>query len=165
MVDRKLRWTAARTLVVASATALVLASCGGLFERSFETDSGSWVLFTQPVRLLGQSGQDAEVFGLVEMDQATGCVYLHQPEFEISYPSVWPSGTVVTDTGLRLNDGRAIPVGEWVYGGGGYFDVDEVEGGESSDEAAVLERCPGVNNHYGEVAVFDSPAGEIEIGE
>ncbi len=163
MVDRKSRWTAIRMIVVVSAMAMVLASCGGLSERSFETDSGSWILFTQPVLLPG--GRTAEVFGFVEMDQATGCIYLHQPEFEISYPSVWPSGTVVTDTGLRLGDGRAVPVGEWVYGGGGYFDVDEVEGGESSDEAAVLERCPGVNNQYGEVAVFDSPAEEIEIGE
>lgn len=110
-------------------------------------------------------GREAEVIGFLEMDQATGCIYLHQPEFDISYPSVWPAGTVVTDTGLRLSDGRDVPEGEWVHGGGGYFDVDEVEGGEDSDQAAILERCPGVNNQYGEVAEFDSPADEIEIGE
>lgn len=63
------------------------------------------------------------------MDQATECVYLYQPEFDISYPSVWPAGTVATE------------------------------------QAAILERCPGVNNQYGEVAEFDSPAGDIEIGE
>ena len=142
---------------------LLLTSCGGLSERSFETDSGTWVLYTQPALLL--AGREAEVSGLVEMDEATGCIYLYQPEFEISLPSVWPAGTVVTDTGLRLGDGRAIPVGEWVYGGGGSVDVDEVEGGKSSDEAAVLARCPGVNNQYGEVAVFDSSAHEVEIGE
>lgn len=143
--------------------AAVLPSCGGLSGRSFETDSGSWILFTQPAFLTG--GRAAEVFGFVEMDQATGCIYLHQPEFEISYPSVWPFGTVVTDTGLRLADGRVVPAGEWVYGGGGYVDVDELEGGDGSDEAVVLERCPGINNLHGEVAVFDSSANEIEIGD
>ncbi|HEY7469424.1 MAG TPA: hypothetical protein VIC07_07875 [Acidimicrobiia bacterium] len=143
--------------------ALLLASCGGLSEQSFETDSGSWVLFTQPRLLMG--GRTAQVLGFVEMDHETGCIYLHQPEFEVSYPSVWPSGTVVTGSGLRLGDGREIPAGEWVSGGGGYADVDELEGGESSDQARVLERCPGVNNQYGEVAEFDSPASEIQIGE
>lgn len=110
-------------------------------------------------------GRAAEVVGFVEMDQATGCVYLHQPEFDISYPSVWPAGTVVTDTGIRLSDGRDVPEGEWVSGGGGYFDVDEVEGSKDSEQAVILERCPGVNNQYGEVAEFDSPADEIKIGE
>lgn len=150
-------------ILVTTVTALVLTGCGGLSERSFETESGSWVLYTQPRLQMG--GRDAEVFGFVEMDQATGCVYLYQPEFDISYPSVWPAGTVVTETGLRLSDGRDIPDGEWVYGGGGYFDVEEVEGGEGSEQAAILERCPGVNNQYGEVAEFDSPAGDIEVGE
>ena len=151
---------------LAAAMALVVVGCsGGLSEKSFDTDSGNWVLFTQPRLSPFQGGRGAEVFGIVEMDQATGCVYLHQPDFDISYPSVWPAGTVVTDNGLRLGDGRAIPGGEWVYGAGGYFDVDEVEGGESSDQAAVLERCPGVNNQYGEVAEFDSPADVFEIGE
>jgi len=144
------------------AMVLVLSSCGGLSERSFQTDSGSWVLFTRPRLLMG--GRDAAVFGFVEMDQATGCIYLHQPEVAISYPSVWPAGTVVTERGLRLGDGRDIPVGEWVHGGGGYFDVDEVEARGDTDEARVLERCPGVHNQYGEVAVFDSPADQIEIG-
>jgi hypothetical protein len=133
-----------------------------LSEQTFVTDSGNWVLFTQPRLLTG--GRDAEVIGFLEMDQATGCIYLHQPEFEISYPSVWPSGTVVTDAGLRLRNARAIEVGERVSGAGGYVDVDEVEAGEGSDEAAVLKRCPGINNQYGEVAVFDSPASELEIG-
>lgn len=143
--------------------ALLVASCGGLAEKSFETDSGSWTLFTRPRFLM--AGRTAEVSGFVEMDQQSGCVYLHQPEFDISYPSVWPAGTVVTDTGLRLADGRNVPAGEWVSGGGGYVDLDEVEGGEGRDEAVVLERCPGVANAYGEVAVFDSTAGEIQIGE
>lgn len=150
-------------ILVTTVTALVLTGCGGLSERSFETESGSWVLYTQPRLQMG--GRDAEVLGFVEMDQATGCVYLHQPEFDISYPSVWPAGTVVTETGLRLSDGRDIPDGEWVYGGGGYFDVEEVEGGEESEQPAILERCPGVNNQYGEVAEFDSPAGDIEVGQ
>ena len=143
--------------------AVVLASCGGLSGRSFETESGSWILYTQPRLLMG--GRDAEVVGFVEMDQATGCVYLHQPEFDISYPSVWPAGTVVTETGIRLSDGRDVPEGEWVSGGGGYFDVDEVEGSQDSEQSVILERCPGVNNQYGEVAEFDSPADEIKIGE
>lgn len=155
-----------RTALLALVPALVFAGCGGgLSEKTFDTDTGDWVLFTQSRLLPFQGGRTAEVLGFVEMDEETGCVYLHQPEFEISYPSVWPAGTVVTDTGLRLGDGRAIPDGEWVYGGGGYFDVDEVEGGGESEQAAILERCPGVNNQYGEVAEFDSPAEEIEIGE
>jgi hypothetical protein len=110
-------------------------------------------------------GREAEVFGFVEMDKASGCVYLNQPEFGISYPVVWPAGTVVTDAGLQLGDGRVIPNGEWVYGGGGYFSLDGVEGAESRPEARFLERCPGVNNEYGEVAGFDSPARDIQIGE
>ncbi len=150
--------------VAAVAIALLLVSCSSFAERSFETDSGSWVVFTQPALLMG--GREAQVIGFVEMDRETGCVYLHQPEFEITYPSVWPAGTVVTQNGLRLGDGRAVPEGEWVAGGGGYVDVDTKEsGGVGSDEARVLERCPGVNNQYGEVAVFDSSAGDIEIGD
>lgn len=140
--------------------ALAVVGCsGGLSEKSFDTDSGNWVLFTQSRLSPFQGGREAEVFGFVEMDEETGCVYLHQPEFEISYPSVWPAGTVVTDTGLQLGDGRAIPDGEWAYGGGGYAHADE-----GSDRVDVLERCPGINNQYGEVAEFDSPAEEIEIG-
>lgn len=145
------------------ATAMLFAACGGPSERSFETETGTWVLYTQPRVLMG--GRDAEVVGFLEMDQTSGCVYLHQPEFGISYPVVWPAGTVVTETGLRLSDGRDVREGERVYGGGGYFDVDEVEGGEESVQAGILERCPGVNNQYGEVAEFDTPADEIEIGE
>jgi hypothetical protein len=110
-------------------------------------------------------GREAEVFGVVEMDEESGCVYLHQAEFGISYPSVWPAGTIVTDSGLRLRDGREIPEGEWVYGGGGYVDLASIENGEDRVEARFLERCPGVNNEYGEVAVFDSPVGRIEIGD
>lgn len=132
-------------------------------ERSFETESGSWVMFTQPRFLTG--GREAEVFGFVELDATSGCVYLHQPEAGTSYPVVWPSGTVVTDGGIRLRDGREIPEGEWVYGGGGYFSLEGVEGGESRPEARFLERCPGIDNVYGEVAVFDSPARDLEIGE
>lgn len=107
----------------------------------------------------------AEVSGFVEMDQTSGCVYLHQPEVDISFPSVWPVGTVVTDNGLRLSDGRSIPDGVWVSGGGGYAHGDDVDGVETSDQARVLERCPGVNNQYEEVAEFDSSASEIGIDE
>lgn len=142
--------------------ALVVVGCGGgwLSETSFDTETGNWVLFTQSRLLPFRGGRQAEVFGFVEMDEETGCVYLYQPEFEISYPSVWPAGTVVTDTGLRLDDGRTIPDGEWAYGGGGYAHADA-----GSDQADVLERCPGINNQYGEIAEFDSPADGIEIGE
>lgn len=158
-----IRWQSARVIMAASVMGLVLAACGGLSERSFETDSGTWVLYTQPQ--LPMSGRHAEVAGSVEMDRATGCVYLHQPEFDISYPSVWPADTVVTDAGLRLSDGRDVPEGEWIYGGGGYYSVNEAEDGQDSEQAAILERCPGENNQYGEVAEFDSPADEIRIGK
>ena len=47
MIDRM-----ASTTVAVAANALTLTSCGGLAERSFETESGSWVLFTQPALLL-----------------------------------------------------------------------------------------------------------------
>lgn len=167
LVNRLTQWTpirhVARTILAVSAVVLALASCGGLSERTYETDSGSWVLFTQPRFLMEQ--RTAEVSGFVEMDQASGCVYLHQPEFDISYPSVWPVGTVVTDSGLRLSDGRSIPAGAWVSGGGGYAHGDDVDGVETSDQVRVLERCPGFNNQYEEIAGFDSSAGEIEIGE
>jgi len=163
LIDHEFRWPAARMMVVASAMVLSLTSCGGLSEQTFETDSGSWILFTKSGFRMG--GRDAGVSGVVEMDESTGCIYLHQPDFDASYPVVWPAGTVVTDSGLRLRDGRAIPEGEWVHGGGGFFDVEEVEGGESSEQAAALERCPGVGNQYGEVAEFDSSADELEIGE
>jgi hypothetical protein len=163
VIQRTPTWQVGRRILAASAVALVLVSCGGFSERTFETDSGSWILFTRPRLLMG--GRAAEVVGFVEMDQASGCVYLHQPEFDISYPSAWPAGTVVTDGGLRLSDGRSIPDGEWVYGGGGYAHANDVDGAENSDQARVLERCPGVNNRYEEVAEFDSSAGDIEIGE
>ncbi len=140
-----------RLSTMAPLMTLALISCGGLSERPFETESGTWVLFTQPRFLSG--GREAQILGILEMDAGSGCVYLHQPEFEFSYPVVWPHGTAVTETGLRLRDGREILVGEWVKGGGGSVSVNETD---DSDEARVLERCPGTNNEYGEVAVFDS---------
>lgn len=133
--------------------AVVLTSCREETEYSFETDSGTWVLFTQPGELADQRA--ALVNGFVEMDETTGCIYLRQPEFGISFPSVWPVGTVVAADGLVLDDGRTVPEGEWVAGGGGY----------SSDISGVLDRCPGVNNQHGEVATFDTSSSEIEIGE
>ncbi len=139
--------------------AVSLVSCGGPSERTFEFESGSWILFTQSRFMPG--GREAQVLGLIEMDAGSGCVYLHQPEFEVSYPTVWPYGTVVTENGIRLRDGREILVGEWISGGGGSVSVDEAD---ASDEARILERCPGINNEFGEVAVFDSSADEIETG-
>jgi hypothetical protein len=53
--------------------ALVLAACGGLSGRTFETESVSWILYTQPRLLMG--GRAAEVVRFVAIDQATGCDY------------------------------------------------------------------------------------------
>lgn len=121
-VDRRRRWGAG---AIVGALAVLVSSCSGLSGTTFETDSGSWVLFTQSAFLMG--GRAAEVFGFATAG---------------SYPKV--NGST---------------------GGGGYFDVDEVEGGETADEAAILRRCPGIDNQHGEVAVFDLPADEIEIGK
>lgn len=128
--------------VVRAATAMTLdlAACGGLSERSFETESGSWKLYTQPRFLMG--GRQAEVVGFVEMDQTTGCIYLHQPEFDISYPTVWPAGTVVTEAGLRLSDGRDVPDGEWVYGGGATSTLTRWKAARSWSRLRFLSDAP-----------------------
>lgn len=139
-----------------------LLSCGGISERTYDIDEVSWILFTRSPALLSGS-RAAQVEGSLEMDRQTGCVYLHQPEFDISYPTVWPRGTRLTETGIALSGGRSVDEGDWVSGGGGYVDLEEIEATEVP-EAAVLERCPGINNQYGEVAVFDSPASEVSVG-
>lgn len=121
---------------VALACAALLTSCGGDYRSvTFETETVSWTLFTQPFNLLPQGGYAAEVQGLVEMDTASGCVYLGNLDFDLSYPVVWPHGTEITEDGaVLLADGRTAPDGEWVYGGGGYLHTEW-----------IATRCPGIN--------------------
>jgi hypothetical protein len=111
MVDRQVSSRVVHAFLAAAMTLVVVGCSGGLSEKSFDTDGVDWVLFTQSRLLPFQGGRQAEVFGFVEMDEETGCVYLHQPEFEISYPSVWPAGTVVTDTTrapIKLTSSTAV---------------------------------------------------------
>jgi hypothetical protein len=50
--------------------------------------------------------------------------------------------------------GESIAIGESVYGGGGYFQVDDIEQLAGKEAAELAGRC--VDNQYGEIAVVNN---------
>ncbi len=78
-------------------------------------------------------GMAAEVTGTLRYDSENDCFLLDQGE--LSYPVVWPAGTVgaITGPGVVLPDGQAARVGDELYGGGGYLDV--------ADDYGIPDAC------------------------
>lgn len=93
---------------------------------------------------------DAEVAGTVGYDEECGA-FLHDEEFDLRYPVVWPASTEIDRTGpltIRLLDNSTVEVGESVSGGGGYH----------SDMGLFPEGCAA----SGETAVFNA-SGDITV--
>ena len=96
-------------------------------------------------------GMAALVLGTVQYDAGNGCFLLDQGE--LSYPVVWPAGTVGTaeGPGVVLPDGHIARVGDEVRGGGGYLDV--------ADQFGIPAAC---RLSPSEVAVFN-PNEDVEV--
>lgn len=131
---------------------MAVGGCADPVVSDNEIDGQQWSLFVRGLR--PPTGQRAALIeGTVELDGESGCIYLQfEPGFVL--PVVWPAGTEWADPGksLVLADGRALVSGSFVRGGGGY-----------EYAADLVERCPGRNNQYDEVAVFDSSAAELVV--
>jgi len=50
--------------------------------------------------------------------------------------------------------GQSVAIGDSVYGGGGYFYVDDIERLAGKEAAELAGRC--VDNQYGEIAVVNN---------
>gem|GEM_PF-1988812 len=108
------------------------------------------------------AGEAAEIIGVLELE--IGCLYVVSDETE-RYPIVWPNETR-WDAGQQvviLSGGEQVAPGERVSGGGGYYNVDQVEGFAGSEASALAERC--VDNTFGEIAVVNNTPDGISPGE
>jgi hypothetical protein len=105
-------------------------------------------------RSIPGDGMGAIVAGIVEVDVATGCVWLSESS-GARYPVVWPVGTwSQTDPfGIVVGDSQLVQPGDRVEGGGGYVDADTATSGMG------LEPFPPACVNGGDAAVFnaDSP--------
>lgn len=113
-----------------------------------------------PERSASEDGNDAEVRGRLELDG--DCLYIALDEIGDRFPVVWPAGTswdAEEETVIGPSTAR-MPVGSEVYGGGGYFGVDDVERLLGAEAEALAERC--VDNEYGEIAFVNN--GDDAIG-
>ena len=113
-----------------------------------------------PEAASSDGGEDAEVRGRLELDG--DCLYVALDEIGERFPVVWPAGTTwdADDAGVISPNGSVMPVGSEVYGGGGYYYVDDVGrilGAEAEERAA---NC--LDNAYGEVAFVNN--GDDAIG-
>ncbi len=103
---------------------------------------------------IGEDQLDAEVRGVLELEQ--DCLYVALDEVGERYPILWPSSTTWnpgTNT-VVLPSGQSIAIGDSVYGGGGYFYVDDIERLAGEEAAELAARC--VDNDYGEIAVVNN---------
>jgi hypothetical protein len=112
-------------------------------------------------------GMTADVSGIVEIDQETGCVWLSDPG-GARYPVIWPVGTTAraNPVGIVLTGGQVVVTGDRVEGGGGYVDADVAASGLG------LEPFPGACVHVGDSAEFNSgssitvtPGEGVEVDE
>jgi len=63
LTDRQGRSRLVHAFLAAAITSTVVGCSGGLSEKSFDSDTGNWVLFTQSRLLPFQGARQAEVFG------------------------------------------------------------------------------------------------------
>ena len=96
----------------------------------------------------------AEVRGGLELDGE--CLYVALDEVGERYPIVWPAGTRwdVDNQSVVTPLGESIVVGDEIYGGGGYLNVEDVERIAGLQVSELAARC--VDNTYGEIAVVNN---------
>ena len=101
-----------------------------------------------------QEGMTAEVRGVLELDGE--CLYVALNEVGERYPIVWPAGTRwdADNQAVVTSRGETMPVGDEVYGGGGYLYVGDVERIAGPQASALAAKC--VDNIYGEIAVVNN---------
>jgi hypothetical protein len=110
---------------------------------------------------LDASGEEAEVRGVLELE--SGCLYVALDEVGERYPVVWPYGMRWDPTNAEVvpPTGPPMPIGSAVYGGGGYYSVDDIERIAGADVAAIAEDC--VDNVHGEIAVVNNSDAAIGL--
>lgn len=108
-------------------------------------------------------GEDAEIRGVIEIEG--DCLYIADHGGGERYPVVWPASTVWgPQAGLVvLPNGDSVGHGDPVYGGGGYWYVDDVVAIAGEDAATRARKC--VDNRYGEIAVVNNFADGIAAGD
>ncbi len=110
-----------------------------------------------PRRTDSEEGLAAEVRGVLQLE--ADCLYVLLDE---RYPIVWPASTTWDEANEKvvLATGVSVGIGESVYGGGGYFFVDDVRrlaGDEAAQRAAKCE-----DNEYGEIAIVNNDDEAID---
>ena len=138
---------------------LAVAACG---ESSSSTESSAvdGPVMRYPEAASSDEGPDAEVRGRLELDG--DCLYVTLDEIGARYPVVWPAGTA-WDAEEQAVVGPSMArmlVGSEVYGGGGYFYVEDVKRLLGAEAEALAARC--VDNAYGEIAFVNN--GDDAIG-
>lgn len=107
-----------------------------------------------PKRSDSEEGLAAEVRGVLELEGA--CLYVARDEIGERYPILWPAGTRWDEQNEAVISpvGESMAIGDEVYGGGGYFYVDDVEGIAGPQASSLAADC--VDNTHGEVAVVNN---------
>ncbi len=150
----------AHRLAVSSGMVLILllSACG-----SSEGSGVDGPVMRHPERSSSEEGLTAEVRGVLELDGE--CLYLSLDEVGQRYPVVWPAGTRwdPDSQAVVTPGGESMAVGAAVYGGGGYFYVDDVERIAGPQASALAAQC--VDNTYGEIAVVNNADAAIGSAE
>lgn len=133
-----------RSLVIA-AIGLAAAGCSGGDPSSNLIRSHS----------SSDSGMDAIVQGVVEVDLVARCVWLSSPD-GARYPVVWPEGRTEQEDPFEivLPDSSRVVEGDLVAGGGGYIDAGHATQG--------MEPFPDACVQTGEAADFNA-SSPIEV--
>lgn len=144
---------------VVAGLVVAVAACG---EPSSSTDSsvvdGPVIRYAEATS--GGDSSDAEVRGRLELDG--DCLYVALDEVGERYPIVWPAGTAwdAEEQAVVSPSTARMPVGSEVYGGGGYFFVEDVKRLLGAEAEALAGRC--VDNTDGEIAFVNN--GDDAIG-
>lgn len=120
------------------------------------TIDGPLIRWAEPS--VSDEGMDAEVLGVLELDQ--GCLYLVQDDER--YPVLWPFGTSwnSADESVVLADGDSVAVGDRVTGSGGYLGARVVSQFADSDAGDIAFAC--ADNRSGDAAIFNNRTTAVE---
>ncbi len=134
------------------ATLLVVAGCsgssGGVDGPVIQGADRNW-------------GTDGAPSGTIVIEG--DCIYLHGPVER--YPIVWPNGTSwrSEEAAVELPDATLVRNGDHISGSGGWHKGRTLDEYTVPDGVQLALSC--VDNHYGEVVVFNpSSYDDIEIG-
>ena len=96
----------------------------------------------------------APVRGVLQLEGS--CLYVFVDQSGERYPVVWPAGTQWDDPTQSVISpiGARMPIGDRVFGGGGYFYVPDIERIAGPVASALASKC--VDNTYGEIAVVNN---------